>query len=314
MTTDYPTFDVLNGKPDTANVELMHWNEVQTIEEELFPSELEALNLVKQHKVAKFFNDRFIMGCLFSRKMDIQRTLKMLKSHLKWRMSNNYERIPHWENIDKDAMHMNFAMMIPGARAKDGSAILYCKLSRLVPGEMGKNYIKTIVDYVVWNNSVGTFLDGMDYHRNGLIFIADLEGVGWKNVDINLQRKVNSALMDNFPLRIKKVLILNPPPIIQAILSCVRIFLKKKIMDRMETVRMEDILNYVDEDQLWTGVGGNCEYTIDDLIQSIDDYDPTSKIRLHTITKKDKKKKVKIKQQYLNKQRRSGTSRRRGKR
>jgi len=101
--------------------------------------------------------------------------------------------------------------------------------------------------------------------------------------------------MDNFPLRIKKVLILNPPPIIQAVLSCVRIFIKKKIMDRMEVVQTEDILNFIDEDQLWTGVGGKCEYTIDDYIQSIDDYDPSSKIRLHTITKKDKKKKVKIK-------------------
>jgi len=256
MTTeDFPTFEVLNGKPETAIVEIFHWSN-QTTEEELFPSEIEALNVVKQHKVSKFFNDRFLMGCLFSRKMDISRTLKMLKSHLKWRMSNNYERIPHWENIDKTTMQMNFAMMIPGARAKDGSSILYCKLSRLVPGDMGKNFIKILVDYVVWNNSVGTFMDGLDYHRNGLIFIADLEGVGWKNIDINLQKKVNGALMDNFPLRIKKVLILNPPPIIQAILSCIRIFLKKKIMDRMEIVKQEDILNFVDEDQLWTEVGG----------------------------------------------------------
>jgi len=61
-------------------------------------------------------------------------------------------------------------------------------------------------------------------------------------------------------------------------------------MDRMEVVKTEDILNFVDEDQLWTEVGGKCNYTIDNLIQSIDNSDPSSKIRLHSITKKIRKK------------------------
>jgi len=100
--------------------------------------------------------------------------------------------------------------------------------------------------------------------------------------------------MDNFPLRIVKVLMLNPPGVVQAMLGLVRLFVKKKIMDRLEIVQRDDITNFIDEDQLWTEFGGSCEYSIERLIQDIDDYhndNPgSSTLRIHTISKKGKKK------------------------
>jgi len=88
-----PTFEMVRGKPDSAIVELKKFSTLE-IQEELFEHEIEALNVIKQNKIAKFFNDRFLMGCLFSRKMDIVRTMKMLKANLKWRMAHNYEKNP----------------------------------------------------------------------------------------------------------------------------------------------------------------------------------------------------------------------------
>jgi len=115
------------------------------------------------------------------------------------------KKIPKWDDIDKNVLDPGFALTIHGARSIAGHSILYCRLGRMVPSELGKNYLKTVIEFIIWNNSIGTFLDGLDYHRNGLIFIADLTGVGWKNIDINLQRKVNSAMMDNFPMRIQNL-------------------------------------------------------------------------------------------------------------
>jgi hypothetical protein len=217
----------------------------------------------------------------------------MLKSNLKWRLANSYEKIPRWQDIDKSCLSMKFGGIIPGSRSKDGNAIVYCKLARLIPGDMGKNYVKTIIDYVIWNNCVGTFLDGIDFHRNGLIFVADLQGVGWKNIDISLQRKMNSALMDNFPLRIQKVLLINPPSIIQAIMGIVRVFIKKKIMDRIQIIQQEDLTNYIDADSLWSEFGGNVDFTVEDLVHAIDDHSSYHP-RLHTITKNKKKKNCSI--------------------
>jgi len=222
--TTLPKFDMMSGKPETEKVELMKWNE-NNLDDEMFPSEKEALEILKQSPIAKFFNDRFLLACLFTRKMDIDRTIKMLKSHIKWRVANGYGKIPDWNNIDKSFLASNIGMMIPGARSRDGHAVIYFQMSKLIPSDFG---VKTIVDYVIWNYSVGTFLNGLDFHRNGVIFIGDLQGVGWKNVDFGLHKKLNSALMDNFPLRIHKVLIIHPPPIVPALISCFRIFMKKK--------------------------------------------------------------------------------------
>jgi hypothetical protein len=285
--TDYPKYEMLNGRPDNANVEVLKFS-TQSIDEELFPREIEALNVLKQNKLCKFFNDRFLAGCLFSRKMDIARTVKMLKSNLKWRLSNGYEKIPKWDDIDKSVLEPEFAMTIPGARSKEGHSILYCRLGRMVPSELGKNYVKTIVDFIIWNNSIGTFLDGLDYHRNGLIFICDLQGVGWKNIDINLQKKVNSAMMDNFPMRIQKVFLLNPPSIINAVIGCARVFVKKKIMDRIQIIQKDQLLDHIDADQLWSEFGGEIEYSIPIMVESINERLKESPLRLHTITKKQK--------------------------
>jgi len=287
----YPQFEVMKGKTDTSKIEFKKWND-QTLENELFPSESEALSLIKENKITRFFNDRFIMGCLLSRKMDIDRTLKMLKSNLKWRLANGYEKIPEWESIDKALLKSNFASMIPGSRSKDGNAIIYCKIGQFHPQELGKDYVKTIVDYIIWNYSVGTFMNGIDYHRNGILFVTDMEGVGWKNMDIALIRKISGALMDNFPLKIKKILLINPPSILSTLLSVVRLFMKKKLLDRVEVIRREDLSNYIEEDQLWSEMeGGKCEYHAEDLIESIGDWSPTKKIRTYNIVKKDKKKK-----------------------
>jgi hypothetical protein len=279
-----PKFDMMNGKPDTAKIELLKWNE-NTLEDEMFPSEREALEILKQSQVSKFFHDRFLLACLYSRKMDIQRTVKMLKSHIKWRISNGYGKVPEWEKIDKSFLEANIGMMIPGTRSKEGSAIIYFKLSNLIPSEFG---IKTIVDYVIWNYSQGTFLNGLDFHRNGIVVIGDLQGVGWKNIDFGLQKKINAALMDNFPLRIHKVLLIHPPSIVPALISCFRLFIKKKIMDRIEVSQPEEIENFIEKDNLWKEMGGNVEYNSENLIQSVTDYNPSKKLKLRSISKKQK--------------------------
>jgi len=202
---------------------------------------------------------------------------------------SSYERIPKWEEVNKSLLNENFAGLIPGTRSREGNAILYCKLAKLIPSELGKDYLKTIVDFIIWNNSIGTFLDGIDFHRNGLIFICDLEGVGWKNIDIALQRKVNNAMMDNFPLRIHKVLLINPPSIIGAIIGCIRVFVKKKIMDRIQTISsFNELLNFIDEDNLWNEFGGNCQYTIPELLEDITNRLNEKPLKIPTLTKNKK--------------------------
>jgi len=64
-------------------------------------------------------------------------------------------------------------------------------------------------------------------------------------------------------------------------------------MDRIQTVTQEEILDHIDEDNLWSEFGGNCEYSVDDLIEGITQRLEESPIKMHTITKNKKKNKDK---------------------
>jgi len=230
------------------------------------------------------------MGCLFYRKMDIHRVIKMLKSHIKWRMEQGYERIPKWDDLDKDLLGDNFSYFIPGTRSKEGCSILYANLSRMVPGDHGKDFVRNIMDIMIWNNCIGTFYENLDFHRNGLIFICDLEGFGLRNLDFNLQRKINSAMIDNFPMRINKVLLVNPPSILETVLAGIRLFMKKKIMDRIQIIHREDVLEYIDAEQLSSEYGGDIEYSSTHFINFANDlHDNYPHLDFKTIKKKMKK-------------------------
>jgi len=59
-------------------------------------------------------------------------------------------------------------------------------------------------------------------------------------------------------------------------------------MDRIEIAQLDDIDNYVDKDNLWKDFGGNVEYTSDNLVQSVTEYNFSKKLKLRSISKKDK--------------------------
>jgi len=97
-------------------------------------------------------------------------------------------------------------------------------------------------------------------------------------------------MMDNFPMRVKKVLIINPPSIIETIISTVRLFMKKKIMDRISIVSREEILEFIDADQLSQEMGGNIEYSINNFITYTDNiYSNYTPIEFKTVRRKKKK-------------------------
>jgi len=184
------------------------------------------------------------------------------------------------------AFETNLYCMIPGARSRGGSPIVYMRVGDLVPSDWGKNYVKMITDWQIWWSSVGTFLEGMDFHRNGVLMIMDMKGLGWKNFDMGLQKKMNATIMENFPQRIDKILCINPPAIFSAIMAISRFMVKKKMMDKIQICEPEVLLDYVDNDNLWSEFGGNIEYDGNTLIQTITNRLEISPIHHHTLAKK----------------------------
>jgi len=97
-------------------------------------------------------------------------------------------------------------------------------------------------------------------------------------------------MMDNFPMRVKKVLLINPPSIMETIISTIRLFMKKKIMDRISIVSKEEILEYIDADHLSNEMGGNIEYSVNHFMTYIDNiYENNTPLEFKTVRKKKRK-------------------------
>eukprot|EP01126_Amoeba_proteus_P028282 TRINITY_DN2791_c0_g2_i11.p1 TRINITY_DN2791_c0_g2~~TRINITY_DN2791_c0_g2_i11.p1 ORF type:complete len:194 (+),score=29.55 TRINITY_DN2791_c0_g2_i11:78-659(+) len=93
----------------------------QNLRDELFDDEWSAFLRLKSLPCSEGFSDRFLMACLFSRKLDVQRTETMLLSNRRWREENGFSVIPEWESLDKNRLvEGRFILKIPGTRARNG--------------------------------------------------------------------------------------------------------------------------------------------------------------------------------------------------
>jgi len=248
--------------------------EEQNLKDELFEDEYTEFLKLKELPGASGFSDRFLMACLFARKLDLQRTEEMLVKNKAWREENGYTELPGIETLPrKMVVEGKFALKIPGCRGKNGEGIIYVKMGNMVPSAH-ENFTENCVRMTVWNGMHGSLWESMDYFRNGIMMVADLSGMGWDNVDVSVQRRISSALLDNFPMRTCKILIINPPWILNAFLSGMSLFIKKKVMERIYVLeKPEDLLVHIDKESLLKEYGGDVDYDITDWFKFLEEND-----------------------------------------
>eukprot|EP01126_Amoeba_proteus_P028281 TRINITY_DN2791_c0_g2_i10.p1 TRINITY_DN2791_c0_g2~~TRINITY_DN2791_c0_g2_i10.p1 ORF type:complete len:360 (+),score=56.81 TRINITY_DN2791_c0_g2_i10:78-1157(+) len=240
----------------------------QNLRDELFDDEWSAFLRLKSLPCSEGFSDRFLMACLFSRKLDVQRTETMLLSNRRWREENGFSVIPEWESLDKNRLvEGRFILKIPGTRARNGEGIIYIQMGKMFP-QKWPGFTETCINWAVWNGMHGGLYEGMDYFRNGMVMIIDMSQVGWNNIDLSLQTKMGSVLLDNFPMRTCKILILNPPWILNTFLSALHLVLKKKLIERIFVMKdNSELLVHVSEENLHENWGGNLHYHIEDWFE-----------------------------------------------
>jgi len=255
---DKPQNKLQKGKPSGITVTPGKYN-TYSIADQLFPEELQALKDLKtNYEICQNYSDEFMMSCLFARKLDLVRTHVLLQANWKWRKENNFVNLPTIADINLDIMKS--WILAHGTRGKDGTGVLYVEIQDM---EIGKEpwTIPSLMKWIAWFYFVGIFAEGMDIFRNGMTMIEDLEGYGWKHFDLEFQKKMSSIWTDTFPLRVKKIVVMNPPGIFEAIIKIAKTFMKAKMLDRMEVLTKKDLPKLVSKDQLVEKFGGNYSCT-----------------------------------------------------
>eukprot|EP01129_Flabellula_baltica_P012386 TRINITY_DN5591_c0_g1_i2.p1 TRINITY_DN5591_c0_g1~~TRINITY_DN5591_c0_g1_i2.p1 ORF type:complete len:193 (-),score=27.66 TRINITY_DN5591_c0_g1_i2:63-641(-) len=181
---EYP---YLMGVPDTTTIQLFRVA-TDPLEDQLFEHEKEALEVAKTWEIASYFPDQFILACIFSRKFDMQRVKEMLEDCHETRVSSGVDW-PVYEEIEKSLLFNLSYFGIPGARTKEGCGILYMRLKYMEPDTKLFNYADAMFRLMMWNHKIGIYIDGMDIHRNGFYLVLDLKGLGFKHINLDMQRK-----------------------------------------------------------------------------------------------------------------------------
>jgi len=266
---DYP---YVYGRPETAIV-VLGQSSTNTLEEMLFEHEQNALAQAKEWEVSQYFPDKFIVTAIFSRKFDMERVLEMLTGCREWMVAENYVDWPTYDAIEKIFLFNSSWYTIPGARAKNGCGIMYMRMKNmLTKDDVEFDLPEAMMRMMLWNNTVGMFVDGMDIHRNGFYWICDMKGYGWKHVDLDMQKKM-SKIRDHFPMRLKAMFMLNTPAVMKAIMVVLKPFMQKKVRKRMISLSTTDtLLEYIEADQLATEFGGTLEYDIDQHRATVEEF------------------------------------------
>jgi len=224
------------------------------------------------------FSDEFVLSCLFARKMDAARALELLQNSLKWRKENNFMNLPKFSDIPPE--YFQFTFHIPGSRDKYGRCIKYIKVDLLRPN-VEPFTIHNIKKFYAWSNYVGVFAEGIDAHRNGVHGVIDLSNYGWQNFDLDFHKQIGPMWANTFPLLVRRMSMINPPRIMNAIVKITKSFLKEKVAQRLIVCNSDKaLLKLVDGDQLWKGRGGNLEWGVDQWRELLGEWSEKNEERL----------------------------------
>jgi len=231
-----------------------------SLDEQLLEEEKTALvSIKKSHSdLCDNFTDEYIACCLIARKLDIERTVELLKNGLQFRKENGLENIPKFSEIPRELFE--FWDIYPGARDKIGRNIRYGIAGGYKPNVEPFTLIN-FKKYFAWVFFVGQFADGFDGIRAGSHTICDFSQITWGNFDLDFTRNITKIVSGSFPDLMRKFEVINPPAIINAIFTILRSIIPKKMADRMSIVSdKKKILKRIDPENLFDTLGGKIPY------------------------------------------------------
>ncbi|EGC35986.1 hypothetical protein DICPUDRAFT_97726 [Dictyostelium purpureum] len=245
-------------------------NEEFPILKDLTNEEINALNQLKKNGICKDIEDQYLLMFLFSKKLDIENTLILIKNNLLLREKLNLPLPVVKEHVNQVIAKKASAFSISGKTDKQGRVISYLHPSKIIPKEYP---FKEYMTLLFWNMDQ-TVHEHSSIHRSGICIIEDLHKMSiLKHFDSRLndflkKNKVND-MQNVFIGRIQKIYIINPPFLLRPLLALGKTFVKSKIISRIEIVKTEQILNDIDPSQVLTEYGGSLSISYSDYFDSL---------------------------------------------
>jgi hypothetical protein len=80
-----------------------------------------------------------------------------------------------------------------------------------------------------------------DEIRSGCVMATQCAGIGWHNINMELEKRCAPLYQDAFPCKFKSMPMVNPGTLMSMILKLMKLFLKKKLAQRIVLCSTEDL-------------------------------------------------------------------------
>ena len=150
-------------------------------------------------------------------------------------------------------------------KAPNGGPMLTCDVNPYLPGELkpantpegAAEWKAFMLEMVVFFHVCSSDLDEC---RKGAFFITQCKGMGWKNFSMELEKRAAALYQDAIPCRFAGMPCVNAGPILRAMLKLCKLFLKRKIADRIIVCKQEELMTKYGftADMLPPLLGGTC--------------------------------------------------------
>jgi len=98
--------------------------------------------------------------------------------------------------------------------------------------------------------------------RAGAQYIFNFSNFGWGNFDPKMEKQMSNLYQDGYPMKMSLALLVDSPWYIKMVLNVCRLFLKKKLMDRIKPCKRNSKIVSHFEDLLPPALKGECEYDL----------------------------------------------------
>lgn len=140
-----------------------------------------------------------------------------------------------------------------------GRFVLTVRMSRTDPGRWSPRYAIMATHAAIES----LLLRHPEAQVQGIAFVNDMSDIRMGNVDTRVPREMFAAFNSKLPVRFGGLYVVNPPFFMRMIFPMVKMFMKRKMQDRMQMLSggYPQLLEFFDEEQVPTDMGGTRDHS-----------------------------------------------------
>jgi hypothetical protein len=211
--------------------------------------------MMKHPEVTRETALKFLLG----RKFNAERAEECFKNYQNVVLEHHFEDLTVADVLEE--MRTN-KLYIPGTRDRCGAALFIINAAKHVPGQFSLEDTLKLAFYM------GEVLTANPKTSEiGVTIISNMEGMEWSNFDNNFQRSVINLFQNNIPARVKTIILYKSPWWVTMMVKMLSPFLKAKMRDRIHICGENELMQYVEQDQLPMDLGGSFDYNNEAFLQ-----------------------------------------------